>query len=66
MSTFRVRAVEGRSLVAIDGDGHPRPGRFIGRDRRGEIIAAGVDVPDDAHHRRALKAGDLELVEEAT
>ena len=65
MSTIRVRAVEGRSLLAVDGDGHPRPDRFVGHDRRGAIVAEGVDVPDDPYHRRAIKAGDLELVEEA-
>jgi len=64
-TTMKVRAVEGRKLPAVDGDGAPILGRFVGYSRRGEIVPEGVDVPDDAHHRRAVKAGDLELIAEA-
>ncbi len=57
MSTLRVRAVRDAKL--------PMPNsataRFVGRDKRGEIIPAGVDVPDDSYHRRALSRGDIEL-----
>jgi hypothetical protein len=36
--------------------------RYVGRDRRGEIIPEGVTVPDDSYHRRALSRGELEAL----
>lgn len=67
MNTLRVRAVEGRKLPAINADGLPLQGRFVGYDRRGAIIQEsdgqpGVPVPADSYHLRAVKNGDLEEV----
>jgi len=56
-NTIRVRAV-GDGRLPVPGTG----GRFVGRSKSGDIIAAGVDVPDDSYHRRALASGALELV----
>ncbi len=57
-STIRVRAV-GDARLPVPGMG----GRFVGRDRKPhEIIAEGVEVPDDSYHRRAIARGALTLV----
>lgn len=57
-STIRVRAV-GDARLPVPGMG----GRFVGRDRKThEIIAEGVEVPDDSYHRRAIAQGALTLV----
>mgnify|MGYP000078270561 CR=1 FL=1 len=39
MNTLRVRAVPGRKLPAVSPEGLPIVGRFVGYDRRGEILA---------------------------
>jgi hypothetical protein len=36
--------------------------RYVGRDKKGAVIAEGVDVPADSYHRRAIARGDLEEV----
>ena len=60
--TIRVRAVGRAKLLAHDGRGYFIPGRYVGRDRRGEILAEGELVPANSYHTRAVRRGDLELV----
>ncbi len=62
MNTLRVRAVPGRKLPAVSPEGLPIVGRFVGYDRRGEILPEPVPVPADSYHLRAVKNGDLEEV----
>lgn len=57
---MRVRAV-GTGKLPVPG----MTGRFVGRTKAGEIIAEGVDVPEDGYHLRALTRGDIELVQVA-
>jgi hypothetical protein len=53
----RVWAVEGRSLPHAGG---PVNGaRFVARRRDDSPIAAGVLVPRDSYHARAIARGDL-------
>ena len=59
---LRVRAIAGRKLPAITPEGAPIPGRFVGYDRRGEILSEPVTVPADPYHLRAVKNGDLAAV----
>lgn len=61
MQTLTVRAVEGAMVPELDGAGRLRPGRFVGRDRKGEILADPVTVPADSYHRRAVAHGQLVL-----
>lgn len=56
MNTIRVRA-RGTAKLPVPG----MRGRFVGRDKAGEIIAEGVDVPEDGYHVRAINRGDIEL-----
>lgn len=60
LPTMRVRAVEGRLLPAIDASGMPLVGRYVARTRKGAPIPEGVLVPQDSHHLRAVRNGDLE------
>jgi len=60
LPTMRVRAIEGRLLPAIDGNGAPLVGRYVARTRKGAPIPEGVEVPQDSHHLRAVRNGDLE------
>lgn len=57
---MKVRAV-GTGKLPVPG----MRGRFVGRDKAGEIIAEGVDVPEDGYHLRALARGDIEMVQVA-
>lgn len=62
LPTMRVCAVEGRLLPAIDASGMPLVGRYVARTRKGAPIPEGVLVPQDSHHLRAVRNGDLERV----
>lgn len=57
---IRVRA-KGDARLPVPGTS----GRFVGRDKKSEILADGVLVTEDAYHLRAVKRGDLEIVSEA-
>lgn len=59
--TLRVYAVEGRLVPALDADGHALGRRFVARETAYPYaaIAAGAEVADDTHHRRAIARGDL-------
>jgi predicted nucleotidyltransferase len=37
-------------------------GRYVGRDKAGAIIEAGVDVPAESYYLRAIARGDIEAV----
>lgn len=65
VKTLRVRAAQRAKLPARDGAGNIIPGRWLGRDRKGEVIADGVDVPATSDVLRAIARGDLLLVEDA-
>jgi hypothetical protein len=65
LKTIRVRARGRATLLARDSRGNLIPGRFIGRDRKGEILAEGVAVEATSDVLRALQRGDLELVADA-
>lgn len=58
--TIRVRA-KGTAKLPVPG----MRGRFVGRDKAGEIIAGGVEVPAESYYLRALKRGDIEAVSAA-
>ena len=58
MTTLNVRAV-GDARLPVPGS---TSARYVGRDRRGEIIPEGVTVPDDSYHRRALSRGEIEAL----
>lgn len=53
-STIRVRAV-GDAKLPVPG----MPGRFVARDKKGDPIQDGAEVPDDSYHRRAIARGDI-------
>lgn len=61
---LRVTPVAGRMVAAIDGDGRPLRGRFVGHDAARVFSDAAVLLPDHPHYRRAIDDGDLVLVEE--
>lgn len=61
---LRVTPVAGRMVAAIDGDGHPIRGRFVGYDAARVFSDAEVRLPDHSHYRRAIDDGDLVLIEE--
>jgi hypothetical protein len=54
MKTIRVFAVEGRSLPFEGG-----VGRFVARDKKGEPLEDGEDVPAKAYYHRAIARRDL-------
>lgn len=62
--TIRVRCSESARLLARDGFGNLIPGRYLGRNRRGEVIAEGVLVEQTSDILRALARGDLERLSE--
>lgn len=62
---IRVRAVRRAKLIARDARGNLVPGRFIGRDRKGAILAAGELVAQSGEVIRAIARGDLEAVHDA-
>lgn len=65
MQTLTVRAVDGAMVPELDGAGRMRPGRFVGRDRKGAVLGEPVTVPADSYHRRAVARGELVEVKAA-
>lgn len=59
MQTLTVRAVDGAMVPELDGSGRMRPGRYVGRDRKGAVLDEPVTVPADSYHRRAVARGEL-------
>jgi hypothetical protein len=57
MNTIRVRA-KGDAMLPVLG----MRGRYVGRDKAGAIIEAGVDVPVESYYLRAIARGDIEAV----
>ncbi len=63
--TIRVRSSEGAKLLARDSRGNLIPGRYLGRDRNGAVVAEGVLVEQTSDVVRAIQRGDLVLVTDA-
>jgi hypothetical protein len=63
--TIRVRSSEGAKLLARDSRGNLIPGRYVGRDRSGAVVAGGVLVEQTSDVLRAVQRGDLVLVPDA-
>lgn len=63
--TIRVRSSEGAKLLARDSRGNLIPGRYVGRDRNGAVVAEGVLVEQTSDVVRAIQRGDLVLVTDA-
>ena len=66
MNTLHIRAVGNLRCPYVDAAGRNVPGRFAGRARKTfAVLPEGESGPDHEHYRRALKHGEIELVEPA-
>jgi len=61
---IRVRSHQDAHVSRLDERGSTMPGRFVGRNKRGDVLPGGEIVSDLQHYRRAITRGELELLEE--
>jgi hypothetical protein len=65
METIRVRAVSGLCVARLAPTGGVLRDSWVGRNADGSIMNDGEEVARCAHYLRAIRRGELELVEQA-
>lgn len=62
-NTLHVRAVDGASVTLVSPEGVVLTGRYAGRAKDGTPLPEGEKLHDHAHYQRAIRRGELKLVE---